>query len=172
MLSHHGRLPEFSSSGDKWDIFAEKLMHYVTANDITDGNKKKRAILLSMCGATAYKLLVSLVELTSKLFDELVQLAREHHSPKPSVVMCRFWFNTCVCQEGESIAGFVARLHELALQCEYGETAKKLIRDHLVGVIWDDVLQHSLFTVNKLTYDKAYTSSLCFMSPLHKIHEN
>ena len=57
----------------------------------------KRAILLSACGTTTYKLLKSLVapaELTMKYFAELVKLAQEHHNPKPSVIMRRFRFNT------------------------------------------------------------------------------
>ena len=97
-MASHGRLPEFSGSETEWDVFAEQLSFYFNKNAITDEDKH-RAILLSACGTTTYKLLKTLVsqaELTSKSFAHLVKLAQEHHNPKPSVIMRRFRFNTCV----------------------------------------------------------------------------
>jgi len=91
-MATHGRLPEFSGGGaSDWDVFAEQLSFYFTANGITDEDKQ-RAILLSACGTTTYKLLKTLVapaELTSKSFSELVKLAQENYNPKPSVIMGR-----------------------------------------------------------------------------------
>ena len=133
-MTSHGRLPEFSGNAAEWDVFAEQLSFYFTANSITDEDKQ-RAILLSTCGTTTYKLLKTLVapaDLTSKSFSDLVSLAQEHYSPKPSVIMCRFRFNTCVRFAGESITAYVARLRDLASHCEYGDSAKELIRDRLV----------------------------------------
>ena len=158
MASIHGHLPMFSDSAAEWDVFAEQLTYYFVANGIDDADKK-RAILLSACGTITYKLLKTLVapaELTAKLFAELVQLAKEHYTPKPSVIMCRFRFNTSVRQDGESITRFVTRLHNLASLCEYGDSVKELIRDRLVCGVRDDALQRTLLAVAKLTYDKAY----------------
>ena len=161
-MTSHGRLPEFSGSATEWDVFAEQLSFYFTANGITDAGKQ-RAILLSACGTTTYKLLKTLVapaELTSKSFAELVKLAQEHHNPKPSVIMRRFRFNTCVRQEGESITAYVTRLRDLASHCEYGDSAKELIRDRLVCGVRDDTLQRALLAVAKLTFDKAFELAL------------
>ena len=159
-MSSHGRLPEFTGSATEWDVFAEQLSFYFTANGITDGDKK-RAILLSACGTTTYKLLKTLVapaELTTKSFAELVKLAQEHHNPKPSVIMRRFRFNTSVRQEGESITKFVTRLRDSASHCEYGDSATELVRDRLVCGVRDDTLQRTLLAVSKLTFDKALSS--------------
>ena len=156
--SHHGHLPEFSGRAADWDVFAEQLTFYCVANGIDDADKK-RAILLSACGTTTYKLLKALVapaELSSKSFAELVQLAEEHYIPKPSVIMRRFHFNTCVRLEGESVNQFVTRLRDLASHCDYGDSAKELIRDRLVCGVRDDHLQRTLLAVSKLTFDKAY----------------
>ena len=63
-------------------MFAEQLSYYFVANGIDDADKK-RAVLLSACGAATYKLLNTLVapaELTTKSFAELVQLAKEHYT--------------------------------------------------------------------------------------------
>ena len=88
-MTSHGHLPEFSGSAAEWNVFAEQLKFYFTANGISDA-AKQGAIFLSSCGTVTYKLLKTLVapaELTSKSFAEVVQLAQEHHNPKPSVIM-------------------------------------------------------------------------------------
>ena len=162
MAAFHGRLPEFSGAADEWEVFAEQLEHYFAANGIDDDGKQ-RAIMLIACGTATYKLLKTLVTpdaLTTKTFDELVGLATEHHNPKPSVIMRRFRFNTCVRQQGESITSFVTRLRDLASHCEYGASAKELIRDRLVCGIRDDALQRSLLAVAGLTFEKAFERAL------------
>ena len=149
MATMQSRLPEFSGAADEWEIFAEQLTHYFVANEIDD-DAKHRAILLSTCGMATYKLLRTLVApaaLTTKTFNELVKLATEHHNPKPSIIIRRFRFNTCVRQQGETITSFVTRLRDLASHCEYGATAKELIRDRLVCGIRDDELQRNLLAI-------------------------
>ena len=122
-MASHGCLPEFSGGATEWDVFAEQLSFYFIVDGITDADQK-RALLLSAVGTTTYKVLKTLVapaELTSKTFAEIVKLAQEHHNPKPSVIMRRFSFNTCVRQEEESITTYVNRLRDLAAHCEYGD---------------------------------------------------
>ncbi|ETW98968.1 MAG: hypothetical protein ETSY2_41825 [Candidatus Entotheonella gemina] len=114
-------------------------------------------------GSTTYKLLKTLVapaELTTKSVADLVKLAQEHYNPRPSVIMRRFYFNTCVRQEGESITAYVTRLRDLASHCEYGDSAKELVRDRLVCGVRDDTLQRTLLAVAKLTFDKAFELAL------------
>ena len=162
MATSHGRLPEFGGTVDDWEIFAEQLTYYFAANGITDA-AKQRAILLSVCGTATYKLLKTLVApaaLTTKTFAELVQLATDHHHPKPSIIMRRFRFNTGVREQGESITTFVTRLRDLASHCEYGESAKELIRDRLVCGVRDDALQRGLLAVAGLTFEKAFERAL------------
>ena len=100
----------------EWDVFAEQLSYYSVANGIDDPDKR-RAILLSACGASTYKLLKTLVapaEFTTKSFTELVQLAKEHYTSKPSVIMCHFKFNSAFREEGESISAFVTHLRGIS----------------------------------------------------------
>ena len=42
------------------------------------------------------------------------------------------------------MAAYVARLHELAQFCEYGETLEDMLHDHLVYGIQDEQWQHQL----------------------------
>ena len=114
----HGHLPEFSGNATEWDVFTEQLLFYFTANSIADGGKQ-RALLLIACGTTTYKPLKTLIapaKLLTKSVADLVKLAQEHYNPRPSVIMRRFYFNTCVRQEGESITAYVMRLRDLASQ--------------------------------------------------------
>ena len=42
-----------------WNLYAERLDHYLAANDVANA-EKKRPILLSSCGASMYKLIMNL----------------------------------------------------------------------------------------------------------------
>jgi len=110
----YGKIEEYNSTDD-WTQYVERLNHYFSANEITDAGKK-RDILLSVCGKTAYKLLQDLLapELPgSKSYDELIRILKDHQEPKPSEILQRFKFNVRVKREGESIRAYVADLRSL-----------------------------------------------------------
>ena len=69
----------------------------------------------------------------------------------------RFHFNSCVRNNGESVAAFAARLRELADKCKYqADIVKELVPDRLVCGIHDDRLQRHLLVEPNLMYDKAF----------------
>ena len=77
------------------DILSKRLLEYVTANKV-EGAEKRRAILLSVVGASMHQLIMNLVapkKLTEKTFGELVTLVQEHYQPSPSVIVQRFNLN-------------------------------------------------------------------------------
>ena len=168
MATHHGHLAKFDGNAEDWEIFTEQLSHYLAANGVTD-DAKKRSFLLSACGTPTYKLIRTLVApaaVTDKSFNEIAELVQNHYQPRPSVIMRRFRFNTCVRHQGEGITAFIARFRDLASHCEYGEATAELIRDRLVCGIRNDVLQRSLLAVTKLTFEKA-----CELALLHESAE-
>ena len=55
MAAHYGQISEINPDQDNWDNYVERLNFFFVANGITDANKK-RAIMLSSCGAVTYKL--------------------------------------------------------------------------------------------------------------------
>ncbi len=59
-MAMHGSVGEFNEAVEDWSSYTERLEHYFTANDV-EAIEKKRAILLSGCGAPTYKLIHSLV---------------------------------------------------------------------------------------------------------------
>eukprot|EP00731_Ephydatia_muelleri_P038059 Em0643g2a len=52
-MSRHGTIEEFDSATEDWRAYSERLEQYFVANDADDA-AKKRAILLSVCGASTY----------------------------------------------------------------------------------------------------------------------
>ena len=58
-MAVHGAVGQFNEETEE-SSYCEWLMHYFTANDIKI-DEKRRAILLSVCGAHIYQLVRSLV---------------------------------------------------------------------------------------------------------------
>ena len=105
------KLKEFSADED-WEQYVERLEFYFEAKEITDAAKRK-ATLLSVCGAPTYKLMCDLVapgKPKDKTFQQLKEIVQSHLKPKPSVIVQRYRFNTRAQQSGETIAEFVANL--------------------------------------------------------------
>ena len=123
-MATHGNVGEFNRGVEDWQAYCERLEQYFLANDVKDV-AKKRAILLSVCGAATYQLIRNLVapdKPTSKTFSAIVKLVKEHHTPPPpppppSVIVQRFRFNTRAQNDRESIGEFVAELRQLSEHC-------------------------------------------------------
>ena len=134
---------------------------YFTANDITNP-VKMRAILLSFCQSSTYKLIRSLVapdKPTERSYSELVTLVGEHYHPKPSTTVQRFKFNSRVRQTGESISTFVAALRQLTEHCEFGPLLEDMLSDRLVCGVGDERIQRRLLAEPSLTFKKAFELS-------------
>ena len=78
-MAKHGTLGEYNADQEEWSVYAERLEHYFIANDVKDASKR-RAILLSVCGAKTYSLIRSLVApnivITDSNFEQLVEKSR------------------------------------------------------------------------------------------------
>ncbi len=119
---------------------------------------RKRAVLLTVCGPAIYQLIRDLLSPaipTSKSFEELVALVKEHQEPTPSVIVQRFHFYSRLQQSDESISEFIAQLRKLAHDCNFGDTLQDMLRDRLVCGCRDKRLQYKLLADTRLTYEKA-----------------
>ena len=156
-MALHGAMGAFDTNEEDWVVYTERLQNYFVANDVTSDDKK-RAILLSVCGASTYRLIRNLVspnQPSSKSYADLVQLVKEHFHPKPSAIVMRFQFNSCFQREGEKLPQFVARLRQLTEYCEFGTTLDEMLRDRLVCGLRDERVQKRLLSEVTLTFDKA-----------------
>ncbi len=82
----HGAVGQFDSVVQDWTGYTERLEQYFLANGVEDA-MKRRAILLSVCGPSKYKIIRSLVapdKPADCTFKELVDLLESHYMPKPS----------------------------------------------------------------------------------------
>ena len=90
-----GRVSEFNPNEDDWNTYTEQLELFFEANRISDESQRK-AILLSLCGITTYKLFKGLTAPSNPgktSFDELMQLTLHHENPRPNMIAERFKFS-------------------------------------------------------------------------------
>ena len=109
MLSH---MEEFDGTKGDRPLYAERLEHFFAANGITDEGKQ-RAVLLSVVGATTYRILWNVVSPSKpgeKTYAALVEALSQHFKHKPSEIVERFKFHSRVHKAGESVATYVAEL--------------------------------------------------------------
>lgn len=125
----YGKINEFDPESDDWQQYVECLEFYFVANKITDAGQK-RAIFLS--GGNVYAVLRDLCQ-PGKPGDlsltELLKILSDHFTPKPSVIVERFKFNSKLRQQGQSVASFVAELRRLTERCGFGTALYDMIRD-------------------------------------------
>lgn len=102
-MALYGVIGQFNRDNDDWDAYCERFDLYATANGI-DSAEKRRAVFLTVCGASTYELIHSLVapnKPNDKSLQDLVKIVKEHLSPKPSSIVQRFHFNACIQSENE-----------------------------------------------------------------------
>ena len=71
---------EFDKVEEDWETYVEKVNLYFVANDITDA-AKKRATLLSVCGAKTYHTICELIapaKPTDGSYDDIISPVQEH----------------------------------------------------------------------------------------------
>ena len=154
------KLKEFSGDED-WEQYCERLEFYFVAKGVDDEAKKK-ATLLSVCGASTYKLvcdLVSPLKPKDKSFAELKDIVQKHLKPKPSEIVQRYKFHTRSQNSGETIATFVAELRHLSADCNFGDSLSDMLRDRLVCGVGSVRVQKRLLAEPDLTFESAFKLS-------------
>lgn len=149
-------MSSYVPGSEDWRAYVERLDQYFVANVIIDGDRQ-RAVLLTVCGSGTYQLirdLVSPAKPAEKTYAELVELVTKHYSPRPSVIMQRYKFNSRKRGIAESISDYVAALRQLSEFCEYGGTLDEMLRDRLVCGVNHEKLQQRLLSESDLTLAK------------------
>ena len=54
-MATHGSVGEFNPDREDWISYTERLTQYFVANGISEEGEKRKAILLSSCGAATYQ---------------------------------------------------------------------------------------------------------------------
>ena len=107
----------------------ERLEHVFVANGITDG-AKKRAVFLSVIGASNYKLLSGLVapaKPREKEYSALVNKLTEHFIPAPLEIVEHYKFHTRFRKSGESVTAFVSELRSDDTTTAFGNKSNSTV---------------------------------------------
>ena len=155
--SQIGKIGEFIPSREDWTQYVERLEHFFLANDIKSADKK-RAVLLTVIGPTAYRRLRNLLspaKLGDTPYKDLVDAMKKHVNPTPSVTVQRFKFNSRVRRAEETVSTYVSELRSIAEHCNFGESLDDMLRDRLVCGINEEQTQRRLLAESKLTLKRA-----------------
>ena len=173
-MAMHGTIAAFSSAQETWTVYVEGLEQFFAANKIEDADQQRAIALFSVYGPATYRLtrnLVSPKKPTEFKFAELIDIVQQHHDLTPSLIVQQFSFNSRTRRAGESIAAYVAELHQLAEHCKYDTTLNDMLRDWLVCGVDGSQMQQRLLAEPQLTFDEAFEIAMTyqFQSPSNSL---
>ena len=146
----------FNPDNETWVQYSERVAYFFQANWVAE--KRKKAMLLSLMGPTAHKLLRSLIaplKPDDKSYAELVSVMEKHHDPIPSEIVQRYKFNSHVKKPEQSVSTYLSELRSLAEHCNYGNKLDEMLRDRLVCEVEVPAIQKRLLAKPKLTLKRA-----------------
>ena len=147
---------------ERFGIYSRRIEQFFVVNGIDDDQvEKRRAIFLSVVGASTFSLIEDLIAPKSVHevpYKDLIKLLYDHFEPEDSSIVARFRFNSCIRERGESVPVYVARLRKLATSCNYEPSIlEEMLRDCLVCGIGNQPLHTRLLSEPGLTLKSANT---------------
>ena len=130
---------------------------FFQANGIAE-DEKKVPVFLSITGGDIYALLQSLlspVKPQEKTFAELKAELTKYFQPKKVIIVECFNFHQRNQAPDESIAKYVAELHKLTTNCDFGDYLEQALRDRFVCRLCSETTQKQLLTKAELTFKRA-----------------
>ena len=104
-----GQLPAFQADNERITDYLEQVQLFYEANGIEEG--KRVPVLLTAIGGKTYALLSNLLapqKPSTKSFDELSVILKDHFEPKPVIIAERFHFHRRNQVAGEAVAEYLA----------------------------------------------------------------
>ncbi|GCB62988.1 hypothetical protein scyTo_0014566 [Scyliorhinus torazame] len=141
---------------EDWSLYAECGRYSFHANDMEedDGHKIN---LFTACRALAFSIIKSLTSCSpdTKMFNELVDLVKNHSVPKLSVILQHYPSNMAERAPGEPVTELLAILRRMAEYCEFGPSLIQMLRDRLVCGINNVETQNQLLAEPTLDVESA-----------------
>ncbi|XP_024887651.1 uncharacterized protein K02A2.6-like [Temnothorax curvispinosus] len=109
-------------------------------------------------GPETYNLLcdkLAPVEPTTKTYEELVAIMKNHFNPEPLEIAENFRFLQRRQGEGETAQEYMAALQKPALHCKFGDYLRTALRNQFVFGLRSERIQGRLLECRDLTVDKA-----------------
>ena len=153
-----GNIGPFQEETECFVDYADRFDAFLLANDISAD--RKASLFLATIGPEPYKLLKNLCQPakpSSKTYEDLRNLLKDHYQPEPIVIAERHKFWTCQQGENDSIADYIVSLKRLASTCSFGSFLDDALRDRLVSGLNSKMTktQRQLLTVRDLTFSTA-----------------
>lgn len=139
-----------------WVSYKERVEFYLDGNAIEENQRK--AVFLSICGPELFELARSLcapVNLKDIALKQVWEKLDSHFVPSEPEIARRIVFERCNQDENESAAEYIAKLREIAKECNFEDKLEERLRDRLVGGIKDQAVQKRLLMEKKLTLTQA-----------------
>ena len=155
----------------------DELENYILAAAGVIDEPRKKAILLSIIGPTAKKVIANFSPTEKSSYTSIVDALKGHYTEHQNDVVERHVFNTLAQHEGETIDTFVTRLRTQAAKCnykvqsvtrtltvnevehpvnvEFTDLTDDLIRDRIVVGIHDKATRARLLREKNLTLETA-----------------
>ena len=119
-----------------------------------------------------YAVLRSLVSKPSdKGFDILHSKLKKHFEPSKIVIAKRFHFHHWSQGPEETILKFLANLHQLETHCSFGEFLNDALRDRLVCILKNELIQWKLLSQWELTLTQAVDIAKGMEAVTQDLHE-
>ncbi|KAK2575241.1 hypothetical protein KPH14_012756 [Odynerus spinipes] len=133
VFSTIGSLAEFKI-GEDWNLYQKHLNQYFVANSVPQ--ERKVAVLITMMGPEAYKILKDLcgpLPPSDRRYEELCAILDKQFSPSISVHRERRKFYGLKQGNGETISQWFARIKSEASNCKFGAQLENIIRDKFIA---------------------------------------
>jgi transposase InsO family protein len=127
-----GSIEPFSQDTD-WTEYEERLKAFFVANNVH--NDKKVAVTISLIGKHAYSTLKDLClpeAPSTKTFEAICTLLKDHYQPKVTVVAESFKFYQTVQTSAETVTEFASKLKRASAKCNFGTHLPRALRDQFV----------------------------------------
>ncbi|KAK3908512.1 tRNA-2-methylthio-N(6)-dimethylallyladenosine synthase [Frankliniella fusca] len=149
---------EFSFKSEEWPKWKTRWKRYAVGSGLADQEDDYKVNTLLYCmGSKADDIMLSfnLSEEEQDDYAVVLQKFDRHFGVRVNTVLERRKFLRRKQGPHESVDDFIADLHRLAENCQFGTLKEEMIRDVLVAGIKDRKLSDTLTLDSELTLDKA-----------------
>ena len=133
----------------KWQRWIRSFTLYADASGITDA-KQKRQLLLHCAGQQTQDIFFTFDPEPAD-YEEAKKKLEEYFKPAKNLPYQRHIFRQAKQKDGETMAQFVTRLRQLAVDCEFGTDNDDFIRDQVIDKCNSQQLRTKLLAQKNLT---------------------
>ncbi|BES87362.1 Hypothetical Protein NTJ_00167 [Nesidiocoris tenuis] len=153
---------KYDESVEDFDTYMERLTAFFDTQSVPEA--RKVSCFVSLIGPKLFTLLKNLlypVEYSSKTFDELKAILKDHLCPPPLIIPSRHAFLNRKQHEGESVSMYMAELRKLATPCKYDHTMLNImLRDVFVSGLRAKSILDRLFEEDDISLSKTIKLAL------------